>query len=83
MTIPQIIGWIGAIVYILAYLLLSLEILKSEKKMFHILNASGALCLIINAIPVNDYPTIVVNIVWGLIALGSIIKIINKNTITN
>ncbi|WP_062060870.1 CBU_0592 family membrane protein [Aquimarina longa] len=78
MTITQLIGWIGAIAYVVAYLLLSLGVLKSERKSFHVLNALGALCLIINAMPVNDYPTIAVNVVWGLIAILSIFKIIIK-----
>ncbi|WP_106793303.1 hypothetical protein [Aquimarina sp. Aq78] len=83
MTITQIIGWLGAIVYVLAYLLLSLEILKSNKELFHGMNTFGALCLIVNALPVGDYPTIVVNVVWGLIGLISIIRIVLKRKFIN
>ncbi|WP_299252292.1 hypothetical protein [uncultured Aquimarina sp.] len=78
MIVTQIIGWIGAIAYVLAYLLLSLEILKSDQELFHSLNTFGAICLVINALPVNDYPTIAVNTVWGLIGVVSIIRIIRK-----
>ncbi|WP_271782474.1 CBU_0592 family membrane protein [Aquimarina algiphila] len=83
MTVPQIIGWLGAIAYVLAYLLLSLEILKSDKEVFHGVNTFGALCLVINALPVEDYPTIVVNVVWGLIGIISIIRIVLKRKLIN
>ncbi|WP_303318818.1 hypothetical protein Q4Q34_05025 [Flavivirga abyssicola] len=76
----KIIGWAGALLYIIAYILLSFDVLNSKKSMYHILNGLGGICLIANALPINDYPTIAVNAVWCLIALIIIVKIsIKKN----
>ncbi len=75
MHVFEIIGWIGAISYILAYLLLSLKRISSEQVFYHILNALGGLCLVINSIFFEDPPNFVVNIIWMLIALYSITRI--------
>lgn len=58
------IGWLGAIIFIIAYLLLSLEYISAKKHLYHILNALGAICLVLNAIVINDYPNIFVNAIW-------------------
>jgi hypothetical protein len=71
-------GWIGSFAYLLAYLLLSLNKLKSDQKAYHILNIVGALGLTVNAIFIQDYPNVLVNIFWGLIALMAILLIVLK-----
>ncbi|OQP54364.1 hypothetical protein A4H97_22615 [Niastella yeongjuensis] len=62
------IGWIGSIAYVIAYLLLSLNKISSGKKLYHILNIIGAIGLIFNACYLNDYPNLAINIIWGIIA---------------
>jgi hypothetical protein len=63
-----ILGWVGSIAYLLAYLLLTLKKLKSDHKLYHLLNIVGAAGLTIHAIFFSDYPNVIVNVVWGLIA---------------
>ena len=76
----SIIGWFGAIIYLIAYALLSLNRLKSDKPTYHFLNILGACALIINGIPRNDFPAIFLNAAWGLIAAIALFKIKqNKN----
>jgi membrane-bound ClpP family serine protease len=69
-------GWAGALLFIIAYLFLLLEIFSTEKKMYHIVNALGAVCLLVNALYINDTPNLVVNFVWLIIAIFSIFKTI-------
>ncbi len=69
-----IIGWLGVLLFVLSYLLLSLGKLKAEKPTYHWLNFLGALCLVINAVAIKDNPTIVVNTIWGLIAIFTVFK---------
>lgn len=64
----SILGWIGSIAYLLAYLLLTLKKLKPDHKLYHLLNILGAAGLTINAFFLSDYPNVIVNITWGLIA---------------
>lgn len=74
----DLIGWLGTLAYIVAYLLLSLGKLKAEQKTYHVLNILGAVGLTVNAIHLNDYPNIIVNIVWLAIALMALIIVIRK-----
>jgi hypothetical protein len=74
----DLIGWLGTLAYIVAYLLLSVGKLKAEQKTYHLLNILGALGLIVNAIHLKDYPNIIVNTVWFAIGSIAIIFIIKK-----
>lgn len=74
----EFVGWIGVVLFIVAYFLLALEILNANKSTYHWINFLGAICLIINAININDYPNIVVNVIWGLIALLTVFKLFYK-----
>lgn len=79
MSLPSgilvIIGWVGAVMYILAYLLLTLGKLKADSAAYHFLNVLGAVGLIANAFHFNDYPNVVTNLLWlgiGVFALFAI-----------
>jgi lipid-A-disaccharide synthase-like uncharacterized protein len=78
MGIYELIGWVGAFLFIIAYLLLATGQLSSEKSTYHIMNALGGFCLVVNAMNLSDLPTIVVNAVWGLIALFALFRILKK-----
>lgn len=71
----ELIGWFGAFFYILAYGLLIMKRLSPEQKPFHALNAMGGVCLVINAIALDDMPNLIVNFVWMGIALFAIYKV--------
>ncbi|KYP16265.1 hypothetical protein [Flavihumibacter sp. CACIAM 22H1] len=73
-----IIGWIGTIAYLLGYLLLSTNKLKSSQISYHVLNVIGSFGLTANAIHYMDFPNIVVNIVWGIIACCAILVLFRK-----
>ncbi len=74
----SIMGWVGAVAYLVAYLLLSIGKLKSDKPFYHVLNVIGAAGLITDAISLNDYPNLVVNSLWALIAGFAIAVIYRK-----
>lgn len=81
-----IIGWIGAITFVVAYLLLSIHALSANKSLYHILNILGGICLVINSVYLDDTPNLFVNLVWVAIASYSIYKIYklsNKKLRTN
>lgn len=71
----EIWGWIGAIIYIVSYLFLSLQWLSSRRYLYHVLNLLGAACLIVNAWFLSDYPNVFVNIAWALIAFLAMYKL--------
>ncbi|MEL4308287.1 CBU_0592 family membrane protein [Joostella sp. CR20] len=78
MEIHNIIGWIGALLFIIAYFLLSIEKLSAKNKTYHLLNISGAVCLVINGLYLSDYPNVVVNLIWGIIAFYAVFKLIKS-----
>ncbi|GGH67049.1 hypothetical protein HNQ91_001739 [Filimonas zeae] len=73
--VPSVAGWIGTLSYLLAYLLLSTNKLKVNQRIYHLLNIVGAFGLTWNAITLNDYPNIIVNVSWALIASWAIFNI--------
>lgn len=74
-----IIGWLGVFVFVLSYLLLSLDILSSKKTTYHWLNVIGSILLVFNGFAFKDYPSITVNAIWGIIALLTIVKLITTS----
>lgn len=67
-TIIDIIGWIGGLEVLLAYLLISINKVDARSFFYQFLNATGALLLIINTIYLGAYPSALVNIVWVMVA---------------
>ncbi len=78
MSIYELIGWTGALSFIAAYLLLVAGFISSEKPLYHVLNALGGIFLTINAIHLLDMPTVVVNLVWTIIAGFAIYKVMAR-----
>lgn len=71
-SLSEALGWIGSLLYVIAYLLLTLKKLQSDSPYYHLLNILGATGLIINAFHWRDFPSLAVNIVWlgiGVIAI--------------
>ena len=68
----EIIGWIGAFLYIIAYLLVSIKKIKADHLNFQLLNISGGLCLIVNSLHRSDYPSVFTNGVWAAIGIFAI-----------
>lgn len=67
----EIIGWLGAIFVLTAYILLSINKISSKGYLYQMLNLSGAIFLIINTFYLKAYPSMFVNVVWvGIAILG-------------
>ena len=80
--ILEIIGWMGSILYVLSYFLLSRQLIKKGKT-YYLLNGLAALCVVIISIYKNTYQPVAINIIWFYISyLGYNSKSI-KHTIVN
>lgn len=75
MFLYTMIGWLGAIIFIAAYFLLSMKFISADKPLYHFLNAAGGICLVINALHLSDLPNVVVNTVWTTIAFFAVYRI--------
>ncbi|HTN08416.1 CBU_0592 family membrane protein [Agriterribacter sp.] len=77
----ELIGWLGAISYLIGYFLLVIKKISADCYTYHVLNMLGALGLIFNAWYLQDHPNIMVNVTWLLIAiyaLGCVFKLKKK-----
>ena len=70
----EIIGWIGAIMILLAYFLLTQKKLTGESRTYHLINLLGGLAVGINALVNVAYPSVALNMIWSLIAIYGIVK---------
>jgi len=71
-SIPDIIGWVGALSVLYAYFMVSTGRLKGDSIHFQSANIFGAVCLAVNTYYNHAYPSTVVNIIWIGIAIYSL-----------
>jgi hypothetical protein len=77
LDIYSILGWIGMILLLLAYFLLSTKRLKINYVLYHLLNLFGAAGIGISTFVTHSWPAMALNIIWIIIAIIAIIKILS------
>ena len=70
----DLIGWLGAVLLLLAYALVSFKKLRVDGGHYQLLNAVGSCFLIVNTVYYRAYPSSFVNVIWILIAIVALIK---------
>ncbi len=68
----EIIGWIGSVMVIVAYALSMNKVISVDDKMYYGLNIIGSIFLILNTYYHHSIPSMMVNVVWVLVAFFSI-----------
>ena len=71
----QIIGWIGMILIVLAYFLVSTGKINSSNRNYQFLNLFGAIFVGINVFYQSAWPAFTLQVVWVMIAIFSLVKI--------
>jgi hypothetical protein len=74
MELPEIAGWIGTVCILLAYILLMTDKIEEDDRSYLVLNLVGSLGVGINVFVQHAWPALILQIVWGLIAIGSLIR---------
>lgn len=72
----QVIGWIGMVLILTAYFLVSFEILSVENIWYQLMNIVGSIGLVLVAYNRKDYQPMTLNIIWILIAIVAILRIV-------
>lgn len=70
----EIIGWIGALLIIGSYFLNINGKLKSSSRVYILSNLFGGAFFTINTLSHHAYPSMIVNIIWILIAVAALFK---------
>ena len=73
----DILGWIGMVLVLLAYGLLSINKIDNGK-LYQILNLIASIFMAIGLLPKNAWFSFALQIAWAIIAVIAIIKIVIK-----
>jgi hypothetical protein len=70
----ELIGWLGFILIVSAYLLITIKLVEVSSAPYHLMNLIGALCMVANAKHKGARPLLWLNIVWALVAIVGLLK---------
>lgn len=70
----ELLGWYGVSAIVTAYILVSFEIVAANSWQYQLLNLTGALGIIVDAVSKNDRQPAVLNIFWAVIALFALAR---------
>lgn len=73
----ELIGWLGFILIVSAYLLITIKLLEVSAAPYHLMNLIGALCMVVNARHKGAQPLFWLNIVWSLVAVTGLIQLVS------
>ncbi len=65
----EIIGWIGVFMVWIAYLLITMEKIKSTSHIYQALNLVGSVMIAQNAFFNRAYPSVMANLTWIAVAI--------------
>ena len=71
----QTIGWIGTILIVVAYFLVSNNKISATSKRYQLLNLLGAIGVGFNVFHQSAWPAFALQVVWAVIAIIALIKI--------
>ena len=70
----EMIGWIGAVVILVAYALLSAGKITARSKSYQWLNILGASAFVVNSGSNGAYPSAVLNVIWVGIGVWALVR---------
>lgn len=73
----DVIGWVGMILVLIAYILLSTNKIKNGYT-YQWLNLLAAACMAIGLLPKDAWFSFTLQVVWGIVAIIAIIKLGQK-----
>lgn len=74
--VAEIVGWYGISAILLAYALVSFELIPASGIAFQFLNLTGAIGVIIIALHKNVMQSVVLNIFWAGVAVVAILRML-------
>ncbi len=71
----ELIGWVGFVLIVSAYLFLTVKLFEANSANYHVMNLTGALCMVVNAKHKGASSLFWLNIVWALVAIIGLLKL--------
>ena len=72
----EVAGWYGILAILVAYLLVSFDVIATGSLVFQVLNLTGAAGIIAISLHKRVVQSVILNVVWVCIALVAIVRII-------
>jgi len=72
--ILEIIGWLGTILILIAYFLVSIKKIEPTSGKYQLLNLFGAIGVGLNSLIHRALPSVGINIAWMIIAIYALIR---------
>jgi hypothetical protein len=76
----EILGWAGAALILLAYMLLSAGRLTGQSRAYQWMNVAGAACFVVNGLWHQALPSTALNVVWMLIGGFALWRIAGRSS---
>ena len=70
----EVIGWVGAVLIVGAYSLNIFGVWKTSSLQYIFCNLIGGLFFVLNTFVHAAYPSMIVNIIWVIIAVSALLK---------
>lgn len=70
----QIFGWMGTIMIVSAYFLVSAKKVDGRSVLYQLLNFFGAIGVFVNVFHQQAWPAAVLQVVWAIIAVTALLK---------
>lgn len=74
----EIIGWIGAVLVLCAYIGVSAGRMSGDSTLFQWMNATGATFFVLNTWWHGAIPSMVLNIIWSGIGFAALVRIARR-----
>ena len=70
----EVLGWMGGVILIVAYALVSFGKLLARSPVFHWLNCVGSLMLAVNSAWHSAWPSVCVNMIWIGVGVAALLR---------
>jgi hypothetical protein len=74
--ITEILGWYGVVAIVAAYIMVTFSLIKPTDFWYLILNGTGAMGIVADALDDKNYQPMVLNLIWAIIAGIAIIRLL-------
>lgn len=75
----EVVGWTGAVLILLAYLLVSMGRLSGRSVAYQVMNVAGAAGFIVNGWWHGALPSAVLNVIWMMIGAIALLGILRRH----
>jgi len=77
-AVIEVLGWLGAVLLVIAYAIVSSERVHGRSKLYQSLNIAAGVLLGVNTAWHHAWPSMVVNVIWVVIAAIALMPVLAR-----